>query len=182
MSDITWLRAVDCPLLQPNAEEVDPLGQRLLQRLLELALCHRGSESLAKALLEEIAAALRADQTTIWEAQPEGKVRWSHLRRGGRPDAFPRQLLGEVLDREAGMSTGPSANQPALVAACLSFTERPNRVLVVSRPREAFSRMELEYAVAAGHYVGLALEQGRAWDEATTRKNGSKRSSISAGK
>ena len=175
MSDIAWLRAVDCSLLQSNAEDVDPLGQRLLQRLLELALFQhttkaRGSDALAKALLEEISAALRADQTTIWEAQPEGKARWSYLRRGGRPDPMSRQLLAEVLDREAGMSSGPAPGQPALVAACLSFTERPNRVLLVSRPREAFTKTELGYAIAAGHYLGLALEQGRAWDEARVKE------------
>jgi hypothetical protein len=38
MSDLVWLRDVDCPLLQPSAEDVDPLSQRLVQRLLEMAL------------------------------------------------------------------------------------------------------------------------------------------------
>ena len=47
----------------------------------------------------------------------------------------------------------------------LSYTERPNRVLIASRPREAFLVGELEYAVAAGHYLGLGLERARAWDE-----------------
>jgi transcriptional regulator with GAF, ATPase, and Fis domain len=165
MSDPTWLRAAECPLLQPNAEAVDPAGQRLIQRLLELALCKQGSDDLAKLLLEEIASALRADQATIWEALPEAKARWSHLRRGGRPDRVPQALLGDVLNREAGMSSGPAANQPALLAACLSYTDQPNRVLVVSRPRESFTTAELEYAVAAGHYLGLALERARAWDQ-----------------
>src|SRR5438270_13190837 len=108
MSDRIWLRAVDCPLLQPGAEPVDPLGQRLIQRLLELALLKQGSEEVAKSLLEETASALRADQATIWEALPEPTVRWSQLRRGGRPDQVPRQLLGQVLDREAGMSAEPA--------------------------------------------------------------------------
>jgi transcriptional regulator with GAF, ATPase, and Fis domain len=160
-----WLRAVDCPLLQPGAEGAEPLGQRLVQRLLELALPAFGSDESAKSLLEEIGAALRADQATIWEAFPEWKPRWSHLRRGARPESAP-PLLGEVLDRAAGVSAPPSDRQPAVVAACLSFTERPNRVLTVSRPREAFTKAELEYVVAAGHYLGLALERAHAWDRA----------------
>src|SRR5438128_4640909 len=98
MSDVVWLRAVDCPLLQPNPEEVEPVSQRLVQRLLELALLKQGCGELAKCLLEEIASALRADQATIWAAHPEWQARWSHLRRGGRPDNVPRPLLGEVLD------------------------------------------------------------------------------------
>ena len=75
MSTAQWLRAVDCPLLQPNAEDVDPLGQRLIQRLLELALLGHGTEELAKSLLEEIASALRADQAAIWVAHPEWQAR-----------------------------------------------------------------------------------------------------------
>ena len=165
MSDISWLRAVDCPLLQPGADDVDPAAQRLIQRLMEIALFRRGSDALAKAMLEEVAAALRADQATIWEIHEDAKPRWFRLRRGTKPDAVSRTLLTEVLDREAGMVSGPTAAQPALAAACLSFTDRPNRVLLVSRPREAFTSVELEYVVAAGHYLGLALEQGRAWDE-----------------
>ncbi len=165
MSDISWLRAVDCPLLQPNAEDVDPLGQRLVQRLLELALLKQGSDELAKALLEEIAAALRAEQATVWEAQPEPKPRWSFLRHGGKPDPIARSVLAEVLDRAAGMSAGPGAKQPAMAAACLSFIDRPNRVLIVTRPRDSFTKQELEYTVAAGHYLGLALENSRAWDQ-----------------
>ena len=182
MPDIAWLRAVDCSLLQPSAEQVDPLAQRLIQRLMEIALFHRGSDALAKAMLEEIAAALRADQAVIWELQPEAKARWFHLRRGAKPDAAARPLLTEVLDRESGMSSAAGAGQPALAAACLSFTERPNRILLVSRPRDAFSGAELEYVVAAGHYLGLALEQGRAWDELRDKEERSKRSSTLGGK
>ncbi len=59
MTEISWLRAVDCSLLQPSADEVDPLAQRLIQRLMEIALFQRGSDALAKAMLEEVAAALR---------------------------------------------------------------------------------------------------------------------------
>jgi Nif-specific regulatory protein len=141
------------------------MGQRLIQRLLELALYKHGSDELAKILLEEIASALRADQATIWEALPEAKARWSHARRGGRPDRVAPALLSEVLHREAGMNSAPAVNQPASLAACLSYTDQPNRVLVVSRPRESFTPAELEYVVAAGHYLGLALERARAWDQ-----------------
>ena len=170
MNDTVWLRAADCPLLQFSAEEVDPLGQRLVQRLLEVALLKQGSDEAARALLEEIAGSLRADQATLWEALPEWKARWSHSRRALRNDQAPRPLLGEVLDRAAGVSVPPAANQPALLAACLSYTDRPNRVLVVARPRERFENTELEYAVAAGHYLGLALERARLWDEAGQKR------------
>jgi Nif-specific regulatory protein len=170
MSDVIWLRAVDCPLLQPSAEQVDAVGQRLIQRLLELALCKLGSDELAKALLEEIVTALRADQAAIWEALPELKARWSFLRRGSRPDNVPRTLLSDVLDREAGVSVPPAGSQPTLVLACLSYTDRPNRVLVVARPREAFGNLELEYTVAAGHYLGLALERARSWDQSRDKE------------
>ncbi len=63
------------------------------------------------------------------------------------------------------MSSGPSAKLPAVAAACLSFIDRPNRVLIVTRPRDGFTKQELEYTVAAGHYLGLALEYARAWDQ-----------------
>src|SRR5262249_42182228 len=118
-------------------------------------------------LLEEIGSALHADQAAILEAQPEWQARWSHVRRGARPlgTNLPRSLLGEVLDRTAGAVQAPGSGQPAFVAACLSFTDRPNRVLLVSRPREPFDRAALEYAVAAGHYLGVGLERMRAWDE-----------------
>src|SRR5262249_47007111 len=49
--------------------------------------------------------------------------------------------------------------------ACLSYTDRPNRVLLAARPREPFRREELEYAVAAGHYLGAGLERASAWDD-----------------
>lgn len=165
---LVWLKAVDCPLLQASAEEVDAQAQRQVQRLLELALFHQESEQLARALLEEVAASLRAEQAAVWEAFPDWKPRWLHARRG-KPEA-PRHILNEVLDREAGVSVPPSGTQPAYLAACLSFTDRPNRVLVVSRPREEFARVELEYGIAAGHFLGLALEKARAWDEARARE------------
>lgn len=170
MSAPTWLRAVDCPLLQPQANDVDPMAQRMLQRLLELALFKNGSDELARALLEEIAAGLRADQASIWEAAPDWQPRWSHIRPGAKAAAPPRPLLGEVLDREAGASVPAAGNQPAFLASCLSFVDRPNRVLLVARPRDAFAKVELEYAVAAGHYLGLVLERARTWDLAREKE------------
>jgi transcriptional regulator with GAF, ATPase, and Fis domain len=160
-----WLRAADCPLLQPQAE-AEPLALRLVQRLLELALVRRGSEETAAALLEEIAAALQADAAGVWEMAPAWKPLWQHVKRGtrGGADAVPKQLLGEVLDREVGV------RQETLLATCLSFTDRPNRVLVVQRPRPIFEKLDLEYAVAAGHYLGVALERSRAWDAAQAKE------------
>jgi Nif-specific regulatory protein len=166
MTDTLWLRALDCPLLQPDAD-ADALSLRLVQRLLELGLVPQGSDSLARTILEEVAAVLRADQTAVLEAAPEWLVRWQHVRRGARPlgDALPRTMLGEVLDRTAGFSQHTGSGSPAFVAACLSYVERPNRVLLAARPREPFTRAELEYVVAAGHYLGTGLEHARAWDE-----------------
>ena len=162
---VLWLRAADCPLLQPHAD-ADPVALRLVQRLLEIALLRHGTDDAANALLEEIAAALQADSAAVWEMAPAWKPVWQHVKRGLRTpaDAAAPQLLGEVLDRAAG------ACQAGLVAACLSFTDRPNRVLVVQRPRTPFERLDLEYAVAAGHYLGVALEQARAWDQGQTRQ------------
>jgi Nif-specific regulatory protein len=167
MNETLWLKAGDCALLQPNDESADPLSLRLVQRLLELSIAQQGSDRLAQAMLEEAAATLRADQAAVLEASPEWAARWQHTRRGARPpgDNWPRGLLGEVLDREAGASQPPLPGQPAYLAACLSYTDRPNRVLLLARPREPFSREELAYAVAAGHYLGLGLERARAWDE-----------------
>jgi Nif-specific regulatory protein len=42
-------------------------------------------------------------------------------------------------------------------------------VLIALRPRDAFTAADLEYAVAAGHYVGIALEKARLWDQALTQ-------------
>lgn len=166
MNDATWLRAIDCPLLQPDAE-ADPVALRLLQRLLEISLAQQGSDTLAQAVLEEVAAAVRADHAAVLEAPPPWQARWQYSRRGVRPpgDAVPRSFLADVLDREAGGSLPPSGGQPAFLGACLSYTEKANRVLLLARPREPFSATELEYAVAAGHYLGLGLERARAWDE-----------------
>ena len=74
MKESTWLRAVDCPLLQPSADvQCDAL--RAVQRLLELALTGGASDERTKALLEEVAAVLRADQAGIWEATPDWQPR-----------------------------------------------------------------------------------------------------------
>lgn len=159
-----WLRAADCPLLQPQAQ-ADSRALRWLQRLLERALVCQDSSQLAAALLEEIAAALQADSAAIWELAPAWRSVWRYARRGAAASAeIPQQLLREVLDREAGVGQG------TLLAACLSFTESPNRVLVVQRPRAPFARADLEYGVAAGHYFGVALEHARQWDQALARQ------------
>jgi Nif-specific regulatory protein len=171
MTGVSWLRAVDCPLLQPAGEEVDPVALRLVQNLLELALMRQTSDEVAQALLQEIASALRADHAGVWEAVPPWEVRWQYARPGVRTnlDALPRPLLNEVLDRQAGVVQPPGTGLPAVLAACLSFVERPNRVLVVTRAREPFTRADLEYGAAAGHYLGVALERARAWDQAAVQ-------------
>ncbi|HEV3262660.1 MAG TPA: sigma 54-interacting transcriptional regulator [Gemmataceae bacterium] len=169
MNGTAWLRALDCPLLQLSADDADPLSLRLVQRLLELGLAQQGCDDLARTFLEEAGGALRADQAALLEARPAWEVRWQYLRRGARPlgEALPRTLLGEVLDRQAGAAQPPAGGSPAFLAACLSYTERPNRVLLVVRPREPFHEGELQYAVAVGHYLGVGLERGQAWDERT---------------
>ncbi|MBM4068639.1 MAG: sigma-54-dependent Fis family transcriptional regulator [Planctomycetes bacterium] len=166
MATTHWLRAADCPLLQTDAESADTQGLRLLQRLLELALNKQGSDNLPDLMLEEVGSALRADGAAIVEATPAWQVRWQFLRRGAKKFGnLPAQLLSDVLDREAGVAVGPEREQPAYLAACLSYTDRPNRVLLATRPREDFEKLELEYAVAAGHYLGLVMERSAAWTE-----------------
>ncbi|HZZ78717.1 MAG TPA: sigma-54-dependent Fis family transcriptional regulator [Gemmataceae bacterium] len=162
------LRALDCPLLQHADDGADVALLRLVQRLLEIAMLRQGSDDVAAALLGEIAPQVRADHVGIWEAMPTWTLRWQHTRPGARAnlDAIPRPILNEVLDRQAGIAQAPTAQLPAMLAACLSYVERPNRVLVALRPRDPFTRGELEYGVAAGHYVGVALEKARAWDSA----------------
>jgi Nif-specific regulatory protein len=169
--EAVWLRGADCSLLQPDPDAASPLGLRLVQRLLGLALVQQEAAGLAGALLEEIAGVLRADLAAVVEAPSPWQVRWQYLRRGARPpgDALPRTLLAEVLDREAGAARPPAGATPALLAVCLSYAERPNRALLVARPREPFTRAELEYAVAAAHYLGAGLDRAAAWDERTTR-------------
>jgi Nif-specific regulatory protein len=164
MSDTVWLRAADCPLLQPDSDagSLDPVALRLLQRLLELGLARQGSAELAPALLEEVAVSLRADQAALVEPTPQWELRWQHVRRGARAfGALPATLLGEVLDRGAGAARQPTAGQPAFLAAGVGG----NRVLLAARPREPYSAAELAYGVAAAHYLGMALERARAWDE-----------------
>ncbi len=160
----SWLSAPDCPLLRPEAD-ADAGALRLVQRLLELLMARQGTDALAPALLEEIAGTLRADSAAVLEA-PEWAALWRHARPGAKlPGAAPpRALLADVLDREAGTARPPSGSTPAFLAACLSYTERANRVLLVTRSREAFNRSDLEYLVAAGHYLGAGLERAAAWD------------------
>ena len=136
-----------------------------MRRLLELRSPSRAVLNWRKLCWKKSPPAFVLSKATVWEVQPDSKPRWSFLRRGGKPEQPPRALLAEILDREAGMSCGASGKQSALVAACLSFIDRPNRVLMVARPRDSFTAQELEYTVAAGHYLGLALENARIWDE-----------------
>jgi len=166
-----WLRAIDCPLMQPTNDDVDVAALRLMQRLLEITLLRQSSSEIAEALLPEIAAQLRADHVGVWEATPSWKLQWHFARPGTRVpiDALPRTLFNEILDRQAGVSQAVAGAVPALVGACLSFVDRPNRILLAIRPRDAFTRGELEYAVAAGHYVGVALEKARVWDQAASQ-------------
>jgi transcriptional regulator with GAF, ATPase, and Fis domain len=165
MSAPEWLRAVDCPLLRTDAEGVNAPALRLLQRLLEIALARQEAANLAELMLEEIGSALRADSAVIAEATPRWQVIAESVRRGARSPAgqLPGALLSEVLDRQAGASQPASHQHAPMLAACLSYTDQPNRVLLVVRPRDDFERIELEYAVSAGHYLGLALEKSRAW-------------------
>jgi transcriptional regulator with GAF, ATPase, and Fis domain len=167
MSDALWLRAADCPLLQPDAEVADSLWLRQLQRLLEIGLVQQGADDFARALLEEVAGVLHADQVAILEAPAPWQTLWQYVRRGARAlgEALPRGLLAEALDQQAGISQPPAGGAPAFVAACLSYTDRPNRVVLAARPREPFRREELEYVVAVGHYLGAGLERASSWDE-----------------
>jgi Nif-specific regulatory protein len=167
-----WLRATDCPLLQNDVEGVDPLRLRLVQRLLEAALARAGADDLVHGLLEEITSALRADVAAIVEPVPQWRVRWQFSRPGVRPATaqLPATVFGEVLDRVAGVSKPPDGKQPAYVAVCLSFTDRPNRILWAARPRDPFERSELDYAVAAGHYLGVALMRASAWDQSVENR------------
>jgi transcriptional regulator with GAF, ATPase, and Fis domain len=167
MTTPLWLRSADCSLLQGDADNVDPVALRLVQRLLEIPLTKLGSEALAKAALEEIANAVRAEQAAVLDATPQWQARWCHNRRAtrGAADNWPRTLLGEVLDREAAAAVPPAGNAPAYLVVCLGYRERANRALVLTRPQQAFERAELEYGLAAGYYLGLALEGARALDD-----------------
>jgi Nif-specific regulatory protein len=171
-SEPLWLRGADCPLLQADVEAADRLGLRLVQRLLELGLVQQDSAGLARALLEEVAGVLRADEAAVVEGPPPWRPRWHYLRRGARPlgDTLPRTLLGEVLERSAGVSQPPDRGATALLATCLGDGGGANRALVVARPRDAFGRAELEYAVAAGHYLGAGLGRAAGWDECVARQ------------
>ena len=168
---IQWLRAPDCSLLAHADDGVDVVALRLVQRLLEIAMLRQSTDDVAQTLLAEVAAQLRADHVGVWEAMPTWELRWHHARPGSRAnlEAIPRNLLNEVLDQQAGFSQPPAGPVPALIGACLSYVDRPNRVLLVLRPREAFTRADLEYGVAAGHYVGVALEKAKAWDQAAAQ-------------
>ncbi len=166
-----WLRAVDCTLLQSAGDDVDVITLRVVQRFLEIALTRQSSADVAQSLLPEIAAQLRADHVGVWEATPKWESRHAWARPGTRVnlDAIPRPLLNDILDRQAGVIQVPTGAAPAIAGACLSFVDRPNRVLVAIRPRDAFVSHELEFAVAAGHYLGIALERAKEWDSAASQ-------------
>jgi transcriptional regulator with GAF, ATPase, and Fis domain len=160
MTAPVWLRPADCALLQGDTDAAQPVALRLVQRLLEIPLRYQGSDALAKAALEEIVGVFRAEQAAIVEATPQWTARWQHNRRAVRGgENWPATLLGEVLDREAAVAV------PALLAICLGYRQRANRVLVVTRTGEDFQRAELEYGLAAGYYLGLALEAAATFDE-----------------
>lgn len=166
-----WLRPLDSPLLQPSNDEADASSLRLVQRLLEMAILQQSSEDVASTLLNEVAAQLRTDHVGVWEATPAWTLRWQLVRPGIRInlESIPRPLLNEILDRQAGVRQPGSGVTPALLGACLSYVDRPNRILLGLRAREEFTPGELEYAVAAGHYVGIALEKAREWDLASAK-------------
>src|ERR1043166_7775811 len=165
-----WLRATECSLLQHSDDGVNVTLLRLVQRLLEITLLRQSSADVAQAVLPEIAVQLRADHVGVWEATPEWVLRWQYARPGSRTnlDAIPRPLLNDILDRQAGV-VQPLAGSLAMVGACLSYVDRPNRVLTALRPRDPFTEAELQYAVAAGHYIGVALEKARLWDQNLTQ-------------
>jgi Nif-specific regulatory protein len=167
MSAPLWLRAAECPLLQTHPETLDPSALRLVQRLLEHCLSQRSTPDVANCFLHEIGQALHADRAAVAERNPNWQPRWQYTRRGLRPvpEPLPGALLAEVLDREAGVARPIESGHPALLAARVGTPEHANRVLVVLRAREAFTRSELEFGVAAGYYLGVALECARAWDE-----------------
>src|SRR5262245_13200071 len=114
MREPNRLKAADCPLLQADADSADPLGLRLVQRLLELSLVQKSSAGLAEALLEEIGGVLHADRAAVLEASPAWQPRWQFVRRGLRPpgDHWPQSLLAEVLDQETGVSQPPRSGVP----------------------------------------------------------------------
>ncbi len=166
-----WLRAPDCTLLQPANDEVEVTLLRVVQRLLEIAMVRHSSDEVAQALLAEVAAQLRADHVGIWDATPTWTLRWHFARPGTRVnlDSIPRPLLHDILDRQAGVRQSPAGPVPAICGACLSFVDRPNRVLLALRPRDEFTGADLDYMVAAGHYLGVALEKAKQWDQAAAQ-------------
>jgi len=160
------MSAAGCPLLQAGAD-ADPVLLRQVQRLLEACVSAQSSAELAGGVLEAITSALHADWAAVFAARPAWEVCWQHARRGVRLPGgpLPRAFLSQILDAEEGAILPAAGGQPAYGAACLSYVERCNRVLLVARPREPFSAADLAYIVAAGHYLGAGLERARAWDE-----------------
>ncbi len=166
MSTTQWMRASDCPLLQPDGDTSDPSTFRLLQRFLGLCIQQACDGKLIPMLLEEIASALEADQVTILLAAPEWPVRWQFTPRGQRRsrNQIPNSFLGEVLDRMAGSCKLPSDTSPAFLAVPIEAVELRSYVLLVSRIQEPFTPADLEYAVAVASFLGSAFEKVRQWE------------------
>lgn len=156
MTPVDLLRAEDCALLKPDSDSSEADGARLIQRLLETAIS-TPPDSVATAMLREICDVLGAEHVSIHEARPG----WPCLAEHGTPGrrgktAIPHDLLGEVADRRCGRLRFPEGKRPAYIAAVLGGDE-PVRVLLACRQQPAFTAEELEYAVAAAHFVGLAV-------------------------
>ena len=134
----------------------------------KIAVNLQGSDQTAGGMLEEIAGALRADLALVLEATPDWQAHWQHVRRGARP-------LGDNLPRDPprrGRSTArPASAQPPAGGAAASWppaSATPSDPTACCWPPGRASRSaghELEYAVAAGHYLGVGLERAHAWDE-----------------
>jgi Nif-specific regulatory protein len=171
MNTIHWLRAADCPLLQTDIAAVEPSPSRLVLRLVELCLTSPFTDDLIMALLKEMATTLRADQLAVLEPGPQWPPLWQHPRPSARGQPFhpPRTLLQEVQERRAGVSRPPGPAAPALLAVTVPYPAENPYLLLVARSRDEFSGTELEYTLAAGHYLGLALEKVQACQAANEK-------------
>jgi Nif-specific regulatory protein len=168
MNTTHWLRAADCPLLQSDPAADGPSSPRLLLRLLDLCLSRPFTEDLADALVAEIGTTLRADQAAVLASISPWPILCQYQRKTCReqPLNLPRAWLDEVKDRRAGSSRPPGPTAPAFLAATVPTRDQGGRLLLAARGRDAFNTGELEYAVAAGHYLGQALERIREWETA----------------
>jgi transcriptional regulator with GAF, ATPase, and Fis domain len=178
-TEVLWLRAEDCSLLHPAPPGPgDTPSAQHLPRLLELVLLQQDRSELARVLLDEVSSVLRAEQAAVFEATPQWELRWQSSRGGrGRAPLPPHALLGGVLEREAGVSQPADGRTPAFLAAPVTAgrggqlaahggaTLSENLVLLVSRAGGAFTRADLEYGLAAGHYLAAGLKRAAAWEK-----------------